>query len=331
MRALAPLLVVALGLAACEQPAPPPAASVTRQASCGEASDETVRIMQGLAPSCEGCHLTGVRAYWSSVSSFQNLVVANPALITPGDPDASEFVRLLEGAGRGAFKQMPIGTKRYADLVAEGTASLPIDDVKAWVRGLTVQARNAQPDFSAPRVSRLKPEQVQRALYQQLGLAHGDFFTTAGEYGIVMAEQRTDELYPFQPNDALPAPRQQGPRDRFQALGGGSSYGQRRSDLSVSPGFVLTLTQVSQRWCRLGLNKQNNVALFPTGATRTTDAANVKATIRRWFLHFHGRRATDAAVEQLYTAVWQPLSTDPEAAWVGLCSSFIRHPDWIFY
>lgn len=329
MRALLVAFLVVLGCG--KDVAPSPSVQLKRQPACGEATDETVRIMRALAPSCEGCHLTGVRAYWSSTSSFQNLVVANPALITPGDPEASEFVRLLDGRGRGAFRQMPIGTKSYADLVTEGSATLAIDEVKAWVRGLSATPRNAQPDPAVARVSRIKPEQVQRVLYQQLGLAEADFFIPAGEYGIIMAEPRTDDLYPFQPNDAIPAPRQQPSRDRFQALGGGSSFGQRRSDVSVGPSFVLTLTQLSQRWCRLGLGKMGNVALFPQGTTRTTDETNVKATIRRWFVHFHGRTPTTAAVDELYSMVWQPLSTDSEAAWVGLCSSFIRHPDWIFY
>lgn len=325
-------LVACLGWLGCGRELPSsPSVHVTRQPACGEASDETVRLMRALAPSCEGCHLTGVRAYWSSVSSFQNLVVANPALIVPGDPEASEFVRLLDGRGRGAFRQMPIGTKSYADLVRDGTATTSIDEVKAWVRGLTATPRNSQPDPAVARVSRIKPEQVQRVLYQQLGLVEGDFFIPAGEYGIIMAEPRSDDLYPFQPNDAVPAPRQQPSRDRFQALGGGSSFGQRKSDLTVGPSFVLTLTQLSQRWCRLSLSKPGNVALFPAGTTRTTDQANVKATIRRWFVHFHGRKPTDAAVDELYAMVWQPLSSDAEAAWVGVCSSFIRHPDWIFY
>lgn len=331
MRAL--LLVACLSVLGCDRAlAPPPQAQVKRQPACGEASDETVRIMRALAPSCEGCHLTGVRAYWSSVSSFQNLVVANPALITPGDPEASEFVRLLDGRGRGAFRQMPIGTKSYADLVREGAATTSIDEVKAWVQGLTTQPRNSQPDPEVARVSRIKPEQVQHVLYQQLGLVEADFFSPAGEYGIIMAEPvGGDDRYPFQPNDAIPAPRQQPSRDRFQALGGGSSFAQRRADLTVGPSFVLTLTQLSQRWCRFSLAKMGNVALFPAGTTRATDEANVKATLRRWFVHFHGRKPTDAAVDELYSTVWQPLSSDSEAAWVGVCSAFIRHPDWIFY
>lgn len=325
------LLVVLMALTGCQNAAPAAEVATLRQASCGEASEETVRIMRALAPNCEGCHNTGVRAYWGSVSSFQNLIVANRKLVVPGDPDGSEFVRLLEGKGTGSFQQMPIGTKSYATLLAEGKAKLPISEVRAWVTNLTTQARSANPDYTAARVSRIKPEQLQRALYQQLGLAHEDFYIGASEYGIGMAESRGDDAYPFQPNDAIPAPRQQGPRDRFTALGGGSSYGQRKSDLTTAPSFVLTLTQLSQRWCRSGLNKAGNVALFPAGTTRMTDEANVKATIRRWFTHFHGTRATDTAVNELYTTVWQPLSTDQEAAWVGLCSTFIRHPDWIFY
>ncbi len=329
MRAL--LVAVLLLLGCGRDVATTSPVQVTRQPACGEASDETVRVMRALAPSCEGCHLTGVRAYWSSTSSFQNLVVANPALITPGDPEASEFVRLLDGRGRGAFRQMPIGTKSYADLVSDGAATMPIDEVKAWVRGLSATPRNSQPDPAVARVSRIKPEQVQRVLYRQLGLAEADFFIPAGEFGIIMAEPRSDDLYPFQPNDAIPAPRQQPSRDRFQALGGGSAFGQRKPDFTVGPSFVLTLTQLSQRWCRLSLAKMGNVALFPQGTTRATDEANVKATIRRWFVHFHGRKPTDAAVDELYSMVWQPLSSDTEAGWVGLCSSFIRHPDWIFY
>lgn len=324
------LLVVSVCLSACAQE-PGGAVARTQQASCGEASEETVRVMQALAPSCEGCHLTGVRAYWSSPTAFQNLIVANPALIKPGDPDESEFVRLLEGKGRGAFQRMPIGEKSYAELVAAGQATFSVAAVKDWVRGLTTQARSANPDYTAARVGRLKPEQIQKALYQQLGLSHADFYTSAGEYGIAMAETRGDDRYPFQPADAIPAPRQGAPRERFQQLGGGSSFGQRKSDLTLAPSFLLTLTQLSQRWCRLSLSQPGNVALFPTGTTRGTDAANVKATIKRWFLHFHGTRASDAAVDELYAMVWTPLSADSEAAWVGLCSAFIRHPDWILY
>lgn len=320
-----------LVLAGCSQS--PRSVATTQQAVCGEASDETVRIMRGLAPHCEGCHVSGTRAFFASVSSFQNLVVSDARLITPGKPDESEFVKLLEGTGTGAFTRMPIGTKTYADLVADGAATLTVDEVKDWVRGLAVQARNARPNPAAPRITRVKAEQVQKALYQQLGLAHADFFIDAADFGIDKAQPINDDLYAFQPTDAYLTPRTNDPRERFHGLGGGSVVTQQRADPSTSPTFVLTLTQVSQRWCRIGYRTQNNEALFPAGTTKATDEANVKATIARWFLHFHGTRATPADVDAMYSKVWLPLDgpTNAETGFVGLCSAFIRHPDWIFY
>ncbi len=324
-------VMCALVLWGCDSPPASPVA-VKQQAACGQASDETVRIMRGLAPSCEGCHLNGARAFFASVNSFQNLIVADARMVSPGDPENSELIKLLEGRATGAFTKMPIGTKSYAELVADGSATLTVEEVKQWIRNLASQARDARPDGTAPRITRVKAEQVQRALYQQLGLGYDDFFTNAAEYGIDMAQPRTDETYPFQPMDAYLPPRTTEPRDRFHGLGGGSVVTQARGDLSPSPTFVLTLTQVSQRWCRLGFRKTGNVALFPAGTTQTTDAANVKATIARWFLHFHGTRASAEEIDAMYSTVWTPLSsTSAEAGWVGLCSAFIRHPDWIFF
>lgn len=326
-------LCAVLSLAACERSQPPPAnVANARQAACGEASDETVRVMRALAPHCEGCHVTGTRAFFGSVSSFQNLIVADPRMIRPGAPDDSEFVRLLLGTGTGAFRQMPIGVKTYADLVADGSATLTIDEVKAWVTGLATQARDARPDPGAPRITRVKAEQVQQALYQQLGLTHDDFFVDASDYGVPRAAPRAPDLYPLQPVDAPLAPRTNDPLERFHSLGGGSVVTQQRADLSTSPTFVLTLTQVSQRWCRLGYRKTSNDALFPSGATKATDEANVKATIARWFLHFHGTVASQADIDAMYAQVWLPLvGGGAEAGFVGLCSAFVRHPDWVFY
>jgi hypothetical protein len=321
-------------LASCSvTPGAPSPSAVVRQADCGQASDETVRIMAGLAPVCAGCHSVGPRGFFSSVAAFQSLIVANPAWVTPGDPDHSELIRLLEGNGTGPFKQMPIGTTTYAQLVAAGTATIPLSDVRAWVTGLTAQARDARPDSTAPTVARLRTVQLQRALYQQLGLTHDDFFGVAQDFGITRAESRGDDLYPLQPPDGLPEARQTEPVDRAVGLGAGSNLSQRRDDPNVSPTFVLTLTQVSQRWCRLALAKPGNVALFPSGTLPTPTEANARATIRRWFLHFHGTIATDAQVDELYQQVWTPLTVGgpADAGWVGLCSAFLRHPSWIFY
>jgi hypothetical protein len=336
------VLAAGLLLIAC---APQPEAAdelqpgARRQAVCGEASDATLAVFSGLRPHCAGCHFSGVRGYFASLTTFQNLVVGDPRLVNAADPDKSELVRLLVGTGTGSFKAMPTGAKSYPDLVSAGTATLTVDQIRQWMRGLSAQARSASPNPRSPRVKRLNAQQIQRTLYQQLGLGFSDFFTTGFSFGVERAVAKGgDELYPLQPSDALPGPF--GTEDaRDVALGGGSVIWQRTEDSTLSPGFLLTLTQMSQRWCRLSLAKPGNLALFPAGTVRTTEAANVKAAISRWFLRFHGTHATQAEVDALYAQVWIPVFTqlpanpipNAEAGFTALCSSFIRHPKWIFY
>ncbi|MCP3140963.1 hypothetical protein [Pyxidicoccus xibeiensis] len=327
-------LLVLSGVLACSGEGTPSALRAQGQAACSTpATSETVRVMEGLRPHCEGCHSQGARGYFASTEAFQALLVSDARMVKPGSPDESELVRLLEGRGTGAFKQMPIGQKSYAQLVTEGTATLSVADIRAWVQGLAAQQRDPRPNPDAPRITRMSATQIQRALYQQLGLGHDDYFSSANEFGIPMAESRGDDNYPLQPPDALPMPRQNISGERYHALGGGSVINQVSHDRSPSPTFVLTLTQVSQRWCRRALAKPGNTVLFPTGTPRTANPEDVKATLRRWSLHFLGERFTDAQVDALYAGVFVPLATptDTEPAYVGVCSYFIRHPYWIFY
>ncbi|MBU8898896.1 hypothetical protein DRW03_10765 [Corallococcus sp. H22C18031201] len=334
MNRIAPLVVLSFLALACGREGASSELASRSQSVCGTpVVPETVRIMEGLKPTCEGCHAQGARGYFASAEAFQSLLVADARLVKAGNPDDSELVRLLEGRGSGAFKQMPIGEKSYAQLVAEGTARLPVADVRAWIQGLGTQQRDARPNADAPRITRMTGTQVQRALYQQLGLSNADFFIEAFEFGIPMAESRGDDLYPLQSPDMVPAPRQQPTAERYHGLGGGSVMTQTSADRTASPTFALTLTQVSQRWCRLALAKSGNVALFPAGTQRTANPVDVKATLRRWSMHFLGERLTDTQVDALYTRVFVPLATptDTEPAYVGVCSYFIRHPHWIFY
>ncbi|MCP3162532.1 hypothetical protein [Myxococcus qinghaiensis] len=333
MNRFAFLLVLSCVLA-CGSGTTPSHTGQQAQAVCGTpASSETLRVMEGLRPHCEGCHVVGARGYFASADAFQSLLVADTRLVNTANPDDSELVRLLEGTAKGAFKQMPIGEKSYAQLVADGTAKLTVDEVRAWIRGLGAQQRDTRPDPQARRITRLSATQMQRALYQQLGLKHDDFFFPAKEFGFEMAEPRDDDHYPLQPTDITPSPRQHATGARFYALGGGSVMYQVSPDRTPSPTFVLTLTQVSQRWCRRALSMPDNTALFPKGATRSANPDEVKATLKRWSLHFLGERLTDAQVDELYTDVFVPLATptDTEPAYVGACSYFIRHPHWIFY
>ena len=298
-------------------------------------SSETERVFAGMKPACEGCHSTGVRGFFASANAFQNLIVADGRLVMPGKPDESELVRLLEARGTSAFKQMPPAGPTYAQLVTQGVARVSIAEVRGWIVGLGVQARDPVPDARASRIVRLSALQIQRALYQQLGVGYDDFFTMASNYGIAMANQRDENMYPMQGPDAFPASFYEPPAERFLGLGGGATVRQLRNQLSPSPTFVQVLTQVSQAWCRIAIAKKGNSALFPNGAAMlTTDPVEVKRTLTRWWFHFLAERPSQVQVDALYDTVFVPLNKEPngtEPAYVGSCSYFIRHPHWLFY
>ncbi len=325
------LLLTVLALCGCGDP-PTAALATRRQAICGTPATAATRtIYEGLKAECAGCHQSGTRGYFSSLGAFQALLVSDPRLVNPGNPDGSELMKLLEGKGTGAFKQMPIAGQTYAMRTAAAGAS--VAEIRAWITGLTAQARDNRPDPLARPITRMSAQQMQRALYQQLGLDHADFFIVASEFSLPMAETRGDTRYPVQSQDALPAPRQPQASGRFEGLGGGAVIGQVRADTSISPTYVLTLQQTAQAWCRLALAKPGNTALFAAGGVPASDAASVKATIERWSLHFLAQPMTPADVDALHADVFVPLlaETNQTNAYVGLCSYFIRHPLWSLY
>lgn len=324
-RALVLLLLVACG-------SPPRASSSRKDAICGTpATAETRVVYEGLKAECAGCHQSGTRGYFSSLGAFQALLVSDARLVKPGDPDGSELVKLLEAKGTGAFKQMPIAGLPYSQRTPGTGAS--VAQVKAWITGLSAQARDNRPDPNARPITRVSATQAQRALYQQLGLTHDDFFISASEFSLPMAESRGDTNYPLQGQDMVPTPRQAQSSGRFEALGGGTVMGQVRADPSITPTYVLTLQQVSQAWCRRALTKAGNTALFPGGTLGASDAATAKATIARWSLHFLAQPMAPADVDALHADVFAPLLAESNAtnAYTGLCSFFIRHPLWGFY
>lgn len=298
------------------------------------ASPATVRVFEGLKPQCESCHASGSRGYFASADAFQSLLVADARYVVPGNPDESELVKLLEGTSRGAFSQMPPASDSYAQLVASGAATLPMSEVRSWIKDLGAQARDASPDKDAARITRLSAQQVRRTLYQQLGLTHDDFFIPAEEFGIPMAESRGDGNYPMQGPDELPAPRQRETAERFLGLGGASIVEQARADVLPSPNFTNILVQVSQAWCRKALTKQGNTALFSDGVVAADESEEaVKGTIRRWSRHFIGVTVDDEEVADVYANIFVALRTESDVttAYTGVCSYFIRHPLWVFY
>lgn len=293
-------------------------------------------VFDALKPTCEGCHSTGSRGYFASLHAFESLIVYEPKEVVPGKPDESQLILVLEGKGTRAFTQMPPSGPTFADIAAKGGAPLTMVQIRDWVTKLQARAQDKLPSIEARRITRLGAADVQRALYQQLGLTDDDFFVPASNYSIPHKTSQDDNNYPLTSADSIPPPYEGLPVERFASLGGGAPMVQQKADSTVSPSFVGTMTQVSQRWCAKALAKSPNAALVPAGAsitTGSTDPAAVKSLLRAWFLHFLSIDASPAEVDQVYEGVFVPLEAgkDARTGYVGACSYFIRHPDWIFY
>lgn len=326
------LLFVALAGCGTRVPATP-AAATSKQAVCGTAATEETRaVYEGLKEECASCHSSGTRGFFASLGAFQELLVADRALLTPGSPDESELVKLLEGHGTGPFAQMPIAGKTYAQRVEGKPGLLQMASIRSWVTGLATQSRDPRPNAATTRITRISARQLQRTLYQQLGLTNDDFYVEASEFSLPMAQARSDDAYPLLPPDNIPTPRNNPTVERFMALGGGSPLVQRGPDRGMNPTFALTLHQTSQAWCRQALLKPGNVVLFPSGGPTDGTPATAKATIRRWARHFLGERFTDTDVDELHSTLFVPLATETNStnAYTGVCSFFIRHPLWLY-
>jgi hypothetical protein len=302
-----------------------------------QAQNDAIRA--GLEASCKGCHAEGPRGYFASLQAFEDLLVYNPAVVTPGDPDGSRLVQLLEGSAKGAYAQMPISGGSYAKLVAEGKATLTMAAIRSWIQALSPRERNEAPDRNAISVRRMSAHQIVSALYAQLGLSHEDFFVEGFSYGVSSAAQKSPDDLPVLDPDGLPGPYggEADPGRRFFALGGDASSRGRRADQTPSPSFVQALVPLSQRWCKMAIAKPSGQALLFTTVTPSTksaeDAAGIKANIGYLHRHFLSEKPTAAEIDDVFTSVFLPLETetDPQTAWAGVCSYFIRHPRWVFF
>jgi hypothetical protein len=297
------------------------------------------QIRAGLEASCKGCHAEGPRGYFASLQAFEDLLAYNPAVVTPGDPDGSRLVQLLEGSAKGAYAQMPISGSTYSKLVDEGKATLTMAAIRSWIQELTPRPRVETPDRNAISVRRMSAPQVVSALYAQLGLTQEDFFVEGFSYGVSSAAQKSPDDFPVLDPDGIPGPYggEADPMRRFFALGGGASSRGRRADLTASPSFVQALVPLSQRWCKMAIAKPSAQArLFPsvTPSTKSADdAAGIKSNIGHLHRHFLSEKPSAADIDDVFTNVFLPLEaeTDPQTAWAGVCSYFIRHPRWVFF
>jgi chitodextrinase len=92
-------------------------------------------VYNALEPHCGGCHFNEFVTKEAFVATF----VSDPTVISPGNASGSKLIQYLEGTYEdpaGGYSQMPPFDQSYAQLVASGTATLPISIIKAWVEAL---------------------------------------------------------------------------------------------------------------------------------------------------------------------------------------------------
>ena len=305
-------------------PCPPPAGT----------NSETERIRLGLAPTCAGCHSAGDTGYFASATAFDSLLARNARLVSPGKPEESELIALLEGRRANASqKQMPISGDPFSKMDADGKTSIHMDDVRAWVTNLKTPGVSTGADPGVSAAHRIDATFVEVGLRELLGLTEADFYRTITDFGLPNLEPLSPDLYDLRSPDR--APGQRNYLGRYTALGGAAATTSAHLDTTISTSFAQTLIPLSQQWCGMAVRKTDNRALFTvaTRMTRSTDRAAVRAQLADWHLLFLSEAPTEADVDDVMNGVFVPLetATSSEAAWIGACSYFVRHPLFIFY
>ncbi len=305
--------------------------------ACAENQNDAFRL--GLQQACAGCHTTSSRPFFGSLEAFENGLVWNPKYITPGDPQNSLLVQLLEGRGPGTYKQMPTGIT-FADAVGSGASTVTLDQIKEWIRTLPASPPGpVEPSPDAFTVRRLTAEEMVGSLMDQLGLTLDDFIDTS-------RPTWRDEEFTFRggklgvwPVDPAPGISHQYVSDarageRFLSLGGPNTLSLRGRDKTLAPSAMQTLVQVSQAWCSLAIDKPGNkavlryVTLADKSATRSVE---IKQNLAALQLRMLGTPAEPAEADALYALYLKLEAANTHAAWVGVCASFVRHPQWLTF
>ncbi len=303
-----------------------------------ESRNDEIRL--GLAPGCEGCHLVGNKPYFASLTAFENGLVYNDKYVKPGDPENSMLIQLLRGTAPGSYPQMPPG-QPYAELIANGQVTLSIEDVEQWIRELPpAPARLEAPDPAEFNVRRLTAEEMITSLMDQLGLTLEDFVSTSDpQWREKPYVVNGGKLFVW-PGDWAPGISREYVSDsrsveRFDALGGGNPLIARKRDATFGPSAAQTLVQMSQAWCARAVDKSGNKAVLAHVTLADTSSSNpdaVQKNLRTLYLRMLGQLPSDAEAKALYDEVYLPLEAQTtRLAWIGVCSSLIRHPLWLTY
>ncbi len=315
---------------------PKPDGGVT---SC-DAQGENDAIRLALAPACQGCHVTGNKPFFASLSAFENGLVYNEKYVKRGDPANSLLVQMLKGVAPGSYAQMPPG-QPYTELVTRGHVTLTIEQVEAWIRALPPPP--GQLETPAPEefhVRRLSAEEMVVSLMEQLGLTLEDFVSTSDPNWRDKAYVVNGGKLFVWPGDWAPGISGEYVSDsrsteRFDALGGGNSLLYRKRDVGFGPSAAQTLVQMSQAWCARAVDKKTNRAVLRYVTLADTSTSNpdaVRKNLGMLYLRMLGQPPSEAEAKALYEQVYVPLEAqNTRVAWIGVCAALIRHPLWITY
>jgi hypothetical protein len=311
-----------------------PSIMPTDPCDVGGMDPRTDVVRRGLERTCIGCHASGDYGYFASASAFESLLVRNPRLVVPGDPDGSALVQLLEGRRTGStLTQMPLSGDAFAVLAERGETDIQMDEIRSWISELTTPGISTAPDAEAATVQRLSAIHFELGLRDLLGLTSDDFFQeVVSSEGAVRVLVRDSDSFAVRSPDRVAVTEG---INRFEALGGSSAVRQRIEDRTPSTTFVQTIVPLSQSWCRRAIRKTGNTALFTiaTAATGSSDLDTLRAQIADWHLVFLAEPATTEDVDTIVNDVFVPLETesDAETAWTGTCAYFVRHPLFVLY
>jgi hypothetical protein len=323
------ILISFLILVSCSQSKPDVSIAKQKQPLCDQG---TAQVFESMKPKCAGCHTTGARPMFASLSAFESLIVRDVRMVKPGDPNQSELIKLLRGTSTGSFTRMPIAGPTWSELFAANQVTLSLVQIENWVTQLTLANNTAKSNSLLTGNTRLSAQQLTNALYSSLGLAPADICTS----GSVTCQE---DLLPIVNPDDWPRTdvwsNSTQRYDRHGVLGGGSLTENFTPGSSVATTFALNFQQVAQTWCRVAILKNTNAVLIPQPLTLASaaQATNAKSLISFWFKHFHSRVASAPEVDEVFDEVFvkrsQTAGSDTTSAWVSTCSFFVRHPDFI--
>lgn len=327
-------------LAACESTGPGPAETGDGGVvMCAESDNDAIRL--ALEDTCVACHGAGAsKPFFASLRSFEDLLVYDPFYVTPGDPDASRLMVLLEGRATGAFTQMPLGGDPFAARAGRGETRITMDALRTWIATLPPRGVNdTQPDPEAIATRPLRAEEMLRTLADQVGLDFEEDFISSMGSNYDSPTVVLGGSFPVRSPDAvfdLHYGADAVAEERFTNLGGPSWLGGVMRRKEVNPGFTLTLAQLSQAWCSYAIVELDRTALFSTVGPddpSSTHSAQIKENLAYVHLRMLGEPATPAEIDRLYDSLFVPYETaeSPRTAWVAVCSAMVRHPLWMTY